>query len=463
MLNDDIDTISAIATAPGEGSIGIVRLSGNKAIDIGDNLFRGINGGRINAVCSHQAVYGHIIEPNSAKIVDEVLVLVMRAPRSYTKEDVVEIHCHGGQASIKKVLDLTLQSGARLADPGEFTKRAFLNGRLDLAQAEAVIDIIRAKTDASLRMAVGHLTGSLSGKIRGLRQEILRMIAQLEAAIDFPEEDIEELAAQEVALALGDTLKQVELLLATAKAGRILRDGLETVIIGKPNVGKSSLLNALVGEKRAIVTDIPGTTRDIIEEYVNIRGIPLKIVDTAGIRDTDDVVEKIGVERAREIMVNADLILLLLDSSQPLSDEDREILDMLAGKQAVVLVNKSDLPARLELAEVMSRVREKKLLKISVVEGTGLTELEQIIVDMVYSGQVSQAEGAFVNNVRHANSLHQVKIHLQDVLVTINKGMPSDCIVVDLRAAWEKLGEITGDTVGEDIVDQIFSQFCIGK
>lgn len=463
MYKDDIDTISAVATAPGEGGIGIIRLSGNKAVDIVENLFRGVNGKKISAALSHQVVYGYIIEPDSEKTVDEVLVLIMRAPRSYTREDVVEIHCHGGSAPLKKILDLTLTSGARLAEPGEFTKRAFLNGRLDLAQAEAVIDIIRAKTDASLKMAVGHLAGSLSGKIRELRQEILRMIAHLEAAIDFPEEDIEELAARDVAVALSSTVTQVDGLLATAQTGRILREGLETVIIGKPNVGKSSLLNALLGEQRAIVTDIPGTTRDIIEEYVNIRGIPLKIVDTAGIRDTVDVVEKIGVERARQIMSRADLILLLLDSSQPLSDEDREILDMLADKQAVVLVNKSDLPPCLPLDEVMAIVQKKKLLKISVAEGTGLSELEQIIVDMVYSGQVSQNEGTFVNNVRHANLLQQARNHLEEVLETIESGMPSDCIVIDLRAAWETLGEITGDTVGEDIVAQIFSQFCIGK
>jgi tRNA modification GTPase len=457
------DTISAVSTAIGEGGIGIVRLSGPKAVGIADQIFEGIKGRCVRDIASFQAGYGRIVDPAAKAAIDEVLVLVMRAPKSYTREDVVEIHCHGGPVPLRKILDLTLTYGARLAEPGEFTKRAFLNGRLDLTQAEAVIDIIRSKTDASLKMAVGHLAGHLSEKIRGMRHEILRMIAHLEAAIDFPEEDIEQIAASEVAEMLKPVIQDVDGLLSTAQTGRILREGLQTVIIGKPNVGKSSLLNALLREKRAIVTDIPGTTRDVIEEYLNIRGIPLKIVDTAGIRETADIVERIGVEKAREFVAGADLLLLLLDASTPLTPEDREVLSLLPGRQAIVLVNKSDLPVSLEMEEVARLIEDRQLIRISVLEGTGLAELEQAIVDRVYSGQVIQAEGAFVNNVRHANLLRQAKLRLEDVITTIAAGMPPDCIVVDLRESWERLGEITGDTVGEDIIDQIFTQFCIGK
>jgi len=457
------ETISGIATASGEGGIGIIRVSGTVAIDIIDAIFKGIKGKKAVDIESQHVAYGHILDPENGKTVDEVLVLIMRGPRSYTREDVVEIHCHGGIVPLKRILELTLRYGARLAEPGEFTKRAFLNGRLDLSQAEAVIDIIRAKTDASLRMALGHLAGTLSDKISGMRHTILGMIANLEATIDFPEEDIEELTAQDVKNTVEILLAEMKDLLATKETGRILREGLETVIIGKPNVGKSSLLNALLKEKRAIVTDVPGTTRDIIEEFVNIRGVPLKIVDTAGIRETADIVEQLGVEKTREFIATADLILLLLDASVPLSVEDREILQLLSGKEAVVLVNKSDLPTQLDLDEVYTYVSDRKVLKISVAEGSGLLELEQVIVDMVYSGKVEQKEGAFINNLRQANLLEQAKDHLDAVLLTIGEAMPPDCIVVDLRDAWDKLGEITGDTVGEDIIHEIFSQFCIGK
>lgn len=457
------DTISAVATAPGEGGIGVVRLSGPQALSIAGKLFQGIKGKKVDDIGSYQAAYGHIVDPQSDKIIDEVLLLVMRAPRSYTREDVVEIHCHGGSVPLKNILRLTLLAGARLAEPGEFTKRAFLNGRLDLTQAEAVIDVIRAKTDSSLRMAIGQLSGHLSATVHRLRHEILGMIAHLEAAIDFPEEDIEEMTVAETARQVSGVLDGIEKLLATAQTGRILREGLETVIIGKPNVGKSSLLNAFLGENRAIVTDVPGTTRDVIEEYVNIRGVPLKIVDTAGIRETADLVEQLGVERAREFVARADLILLLLDASQALSPEDNEVLDLLQGRRAVVLINKSDLPQVLDLQIVASRVPDQPVLRISAVEGTGMEQLEQCIVDMVYGGRLPQGEGAFVNNVRQADLLRQSQQYLRDVLTTIEAGMPPDCIVIDLRNAWEKLGEITGDMVGEDIIQQIFTRFCIGK
>ena len=450
------DTISAVSTAIGEGGIGIIRLSGPQAIEVADQIFNGIGGRRVRDIGSFQAGYGHITDPRTGTNVDEVLALVMRAPRSYTREDVVEIHCHGGPVPLRRILELTLTHGARLAEPGEFTKRAFLNGRLDLTQAEAVIDVIRSKTDASLKMAVGHLSGQL-------RHEILRMIAHLEAAIDFPEEDIEQIASNEVSEFIRPVMDRLDALLASAQTGRILREGLQTVIIGKPNVGKSSLLNALLREKRAIVTDIPGTTRDIIEEYVNIRGIPLKIVDTAGLRETTDIVEQIGVEKAREFVASADLLLLLLDASAPLTPEDRDVLALLPGRQAIVLVNKSDLPNLLEVDEVQRLIEDRQLIRISVLEGSGLAELEQAIVDRVYGGQIIQSEGSFVNNVRHSNLLQVAKHRLSDALASIDNGMPPDCVVIDLRAAWDTLGEVTGDTVGEDIISQIFSQFCIGK
>lgn len=461
MLHED--TIAAVATAVGEGGIGIVRISGPEAIAIADSLFRGAAAGTVAAQASHRVAYGHVADPASGQKVDEVLLLVMRAPRSYTREDVVEIHCHGGPLPLRRILALTLAAGARLADPGEFTKRAFLNGRLDLSQAEAVIDVIRAKTEASLRMAVGHLSGTLSDKIREFRQELLRLIAHLEAAIDFPEEDIEELAAQEVATASGRLRGEIGQLLATAATGRILRDGLKTVIIGKPNVGKSSLLNTLVGEARAIVTDVPGTTRDIIEEYLNIGGIPLRVVDTAGIRETADIVERIGVAKTREALAQADLALLLLDASTPLSAEDKEVISLLSGRQAIILVNKTDLPSVIDMDEVACLSPGKVVIRISAVEGTGLPELEQTIENMVYSGQVSRHEATFVANVRQARLLENADARLGDALSTIAAGMPPDCVVIDLRAAWELLGEITGETVGEDIMEQIFSRFCIGK
>lgn len=457
------ETISAIATAVGEGGVGIIRMSGGQALAIAEKLFVANRKQAVAEIPSHRVTYGQIVDPENGDIIDEALLLTMHAPNSYTCEDVVEIQCHGGALPLKNILSLTLREGARLAEPGEFTKRAFLNGRLDLSQAQAVIDVIRSKTDASLRMAVGHLEGNFSDKIRGFRHDILSMIAHLEAAIDFPEDDIDEIATDEVREGVIAVKTDIEKLLATAKTGRVLREGLETAIIGKPNVGKSSLLNALLNEKRAIVTDIPGTTRDVIEEYANIGGVPLKIIDTAGIRETEDVVEKLGVEKSRTYIERADLILVLFDSATALSAEDEEILDLIKERQAIVLVNKSDLTAKLDLLHIEDKLQQQKIIRISTVTGEGLDVLEKTIVDMVYGGQVKQGEGAFVNNVRQAEILRKANESLQDVLVTIENDMSPDFIVIDLRTVWERLGEITGDTVGEDIIDQIFSQFCIGK
>jgi len=458
-----IDTISAIATAVGEGGIGIIRISGDRAVDIADKIFQAKNHLPLRDIISHQATYGCVIDPANLVTVDEVLCIPMYAPHSYTREDVVEIHCHGGSLPLRRILELTFKAGARLAEPGEFTKRAFLNGRLDLSQAQAVMDIIRSKTDASLRMAIGQLEGCFSDKIRDYRHQILEMIAHLEAAIDFPEDDIDEVATDEVRDNILILREELTKMLKTGKTGRILREGLETAIIGKPNVGKSSLLNSLLNENRAIVTDIPGTTRDIIEEYANIGGVPLKIIDTAGIRETEDLVEQLGVEKARRYIERADLVLALFDFSREISIEDKQILALLAKKEALILINKNDLAAKFDISYIKSVLPNHKIIEISTISEAGLPELETAIVDMVYSGQVQAEEGAFVNNVRQIEALRQADEHLEEALQTIHREMSPDFIVIDLRSAWETLGEITGDTVGEDIIDQIFSQFCIGK
>ncbi len=458
------DTISAIATAVGEGGIGIIRLSGENALMIAERIFEPKNGSQVAEIPSHRVTYGQIVNREKDCIVDEGLLLTMHKPHSYTREDVVEIHCHGGAMAMQNILALTLENGARLAEAGEFTKRAFLNGRLDLSQAQAVIDIIRAKTDASLRMAVGHLSGQFSDKVRGFRHDILQMIAHLEAAIDFPEDDIDEVATDAAREQVLHIKAQIELLLTTAKTGKLLRDGLETAIIGKPNVGKSSLLNALLKESRAIVTDIPGTTRDVIEEFANIGGVPLKIIDTAGIRATEDTVEKIGVEKARSYVERADLILALFDGARALDAEDEEILSLVQDRQALILINKSDLDAgENAYAHIHALLPDHPIINLSTIDGSGMEDLENYIVDLVYHGNIQQGEGAFVNSVRQAELLRQASTHLDEVLTTIDQEMSPDFIVIDLRSAWEKLGEITGDTVGEDIIDQIFSQFCIGK
>ena len=457
------DTISAVATAAGEGGIGIVRMSGPRSLAVASLLFLGVNGKLAVDLKPFQAAYGRIVDPETGETVDEVLLLVMKSPRSYTREDVVEIHCHGGMIPLRRILDLTLRNGCRLAQPGEFTKRAFLNGRLDLSQAEAVIDVIRAKTDVSLKLAMSHLGGALSVQIRALRLELLGLIAHLEVLIDFPEEDIDELGLMETNQSIAKLLQSVEHLVSTASTGKIFRDGLSTVIVGKPNVGKSSLLNALVRDERAIVTNVPGTTRDIIEEYVNVRGIPLRLVDTAGIRPTADLVERIGVERAREMTTQADLILMMLDRSLPLTDEDRQVFDLLADRAAIILVNKTDLPAIWQVEDILDLTKAHSVLELSIQLGTGLDSLEEEIVKLVYSGNVDTGEGAFITNVRHADALRSVSCSLKCAQAAIAQNMPIDCVVIDIRAAWETLGMISGDTVGDDIIDEIFSRFCLGK
>lgn len=459
------DTIVAIATPPGEGGIGIVRISGENAGVIANNLFKAFNPKYVSVeeFNSHQAVYGKVIDEQN-QVIDEALCIPMWAPNSYTKENVVEIQSHGGSLIVRRILELALHYGARMAEPGEFTKRAFLNGRLDLSQAQSVMDVIRARTDASLRMATGHLEGRFSNEIKAMRHDILEVIAHLEASIDFPEDDIEDVAKDEAKNKVENIKNRISEMLSTFKTGKILRDGLVTAIIGKPNVGKSSLLNALLREDRAIVTDIPGTTRDSLEEYANIGGVPLKIIDTAGIRETEDKVEQIGVEKSRAYLQKADLILALFDSSKELTAEDEEIMELLQNKEGIILFTKNDLPRVLAKEDLQSKIQgDFKYIDISMINREGLKDLETEIVNRVYSGTVKQAEGVFVNNVRQATALKEAEKYLDDCLRTIEMDMAEDFIVIDIRSAWEKLGEITGDTVDEDIIDQIFSQFCIGK
>lgn len=460
----DTDTIAAVATSPGEGGIGIVRLSGKNAGFIADKFFKAAKKDlSVVKFKSHQAVYGKVIDENGV-FIDEALCIAMWKPNSYTKENVVEIQSHGGSFVVHRILELALNNGARMAEPGEFTKRAFLNGRLDLSQAQSVMDIIQAKTDASLRMAAGHLQGTFSEEIKSMRHVLLEIIAHLEASIDFPEDDIEDMAKQEAEKKICKIKDRIDEILKTFHTGRILKDGLMTAIIGKPNVGKSSLLNALLKEDRAIVTDIPGTTRDSLEEYANIGGVPLRIIDTAGIRKTHDKVEQIGVEKSVSYLQRADLILALFDASEPLSIEDEDIINMLKGRNGIILLTKKDLPAEMNIKILKNRLYgDFKYIFISTLTGEGLKDLEDEIVNRVYSGSTGQAEGCFVSNIRQAEALKAAKKRLEECINTIKANMSEDFIVIDVRSAWEKLGEITGDTVDEDIIDQIFSQFCIGK
>ena len=397
------DTIAAIATAPGEGGIGIIRISGEKSLQVAQSIFKSKSGKMIKDYNARTLIYGTVVD--NEKVIDEVLVAYMKGPNSYTAEDVIEINCHGGFISVKKILELILSKGVRLAEAGEFTKRAFLNGRIDLSQAEAIIDVIKSKTDMAHEVAQSQLEGSLAKKIKDLRMNVTEVLAHLEVSIDFAEEDVEEITYQtleEKALELRNEIKK---LYDTAESGKILRDGLKTVIVGKPNVGKSSLLNSILGENRAIVTDIAGTTRDVIEEFVNIKGIPLKIVDTAGIRETEDVVEKIGVEKSRESFSTADLVIMVLDASRKLSEEDMEILESLKNKKTIVLLNKMDLEPQIELEKIEEFVNSEDIIKISALKHQGIEELQDKIEAMVYHGSVKNSSNLMITNSRHKDAL----------------------------------------------------------
>ncbi len=457
----EFDTIAAIATPPGEGAISIVRLSGDDAVTLADQVFKGKD---LTKVSSHTINYGHFIDPKTREIIDEVMVSVLRAPKTFTREDTVEINCHGGIVPTNKILQVLLTNGARLAEPGEFTKRAFLHGRIDLAQAESVMDLIRAKTDRSMKAALNQLDGELSQLIRNLRQEILDVLAQVEVNIDYPEyDDVEEMTFKLLREKALDVCAKIEQLLVTARQGKILREGLATVLVGRPNVGKSSLLNHLLHEDKAIVTDIAGTTRDVIEEYVNVLGVPLKLVDTAGIRETDDRVEKIGVERSRQALDRSDLVILLLNASEPLTTEDIELLQLTQDKKRIIVLNKMDLEPKLDLNELYQYVDKAEVLKTSVLKNEGIRELEEHIATLFYGGIENSQTTVLVTNARHIALLEQAKAALEAVLTGLEQELPVDLVQIDMTRAWELLGEITGDSYQDELLDQLFSQFCLGK
>nr|WP_330385840.1 tRNA uridine-5-carboxymethylaminomethyl(34) synthesis GTPase MnmE [Romboutsia lituseburensis] len=455
------DTIAAIATAPGEGGIGIIRISGERSLSVAEEIFRSMSGKLIKDYKTRTLVYGNIVDGD--KVIDEVLVAYMKGPNSYTAEDVIEINCHGGFISVKKILELILSKDVRLAEQGEFTKRAFLNGRIDLSQAEAIIDVIKAKTDMAHEVAQNQLEGSLSNKIKDLRMKVTEVLAHLEVAIDFSEEDVEEITYQTLEEKARELKNEIKKLYDTAESGKILRDGLKTVIVGKPNVGKSSLLNSILGENRAIVTDIPGTTRDVIEEFVNIKGIPLKIVDTAGIRETEDVVEKIGVEKSKESFNSADLVIMVLDSSRQLSDEDLEILANLENKKTIVLLNKTDLEQKIEEDKIRQYVDNDSIIRISALKHEGIEEIHDKIESMVYKGSIKNTSSLVITNSRHKDALLRAYESINDAISAIEQNLPYDFIEVDFKNIWDYLGYINGDTVKEDLLDTIFSNFCIGK
>ena len=457
MITREFDTIAAISTPLGEGAIGIVRLSGTDSFAIAQKIF---NGKDLNKVTSHTLNYGHIVDPLTGKIMDEVMVGAMKSPKTFTREDIIEINTHGGIAVTNEILQLAIREGARMAEPGEFTKRAFLNGRVDLTQAEAVMDIIRAKTDKAMNIAVKQLDGSLSDLINNTRQEILNTLAQVEVNIDYPEyDDVEEATTAVVREKTMEFEQLLTNLLKTARRGKILREGIATAIIGRPNVGKSSLLNNLLREDKAIVTDIAGTTRDVIEEYVNINGVPLKLIDTAGIRETEDVVEQIGVERSKKALKEADLVLLVLNASEPLTSQDRQLLEISQDTNRIILLNKTDLPEAIETAELPDDV-----IRISVLKNQNIDKIEERINNLFFknAGLVEQ-DATYLSNARHISLIEKAVESLQAVNEGLELGMPVDLLQVDLTRTWEILGEITGDAAPDELITQLFSQFCLGK
>lgn len=455
------DTIAAIATALGESAIGIVRISGDEAIEIANKVFKGKN---LTKVDSHTIHYGHVIDPQSGKVIDEVMVTVLKAPRSYTTEDSVEINSHGGIMAIQRVLEVVLANGARLAEPGEFSKRAFLNGRIDLSQAEAVMDLIQAKTDKAMDASMNQLQGSLSTKIRSLRQEMLNTLAQVEVTIDYPEyDDVEEMSLKQLRETAQHVKEQIQRILHQAQHGRLFRDGINTAIIGRPNVGKSSLLNRLTGLEKAIVTDIEGTTRDTIEEYVNVRGVPLHLIDTAGIRQTDEVVERIGVERSRKVMEQADLVILILNQAQTLQPVDIELLELTKDQNRIILLNKQDLEPQLTPADLEPYIQDTELIATSMLDESGIDELEAQIEQRFFSGEIKSGDVNYLLNTRHTELLRQAIVALDEVIESTEMMLPVDLIQMDFTRAWDLLGEITGDSVQDELLNKLFSQFCLGK
>lgn len=457
------DTIAAVATPISTASIGIIRISGEKAIQIADKIFISKKNKSLKDIASHTINYGHIVDYKNNLTVDEVLVSIMKAPNSFTKEDVIEINAHGGILVVQKILSMVLREGARLAEPGEFTKRAFLNGRIDLSQAEAVIDIINASTDISLSSSINQLKGSLSEKINEIKDMVIGLIGHIEASIDYPEYDIEEVSNDSILYKLEKVQELINHLLDSYDDGKIIKEGIKTTIIGKPNVGKSSLLNTLLEEERAIVTNIPGTTRDVLEEYMNIHGIPLKLIDTAGIRDANDLVEKIGIDKSKEKILDADLILFMLDASNELSSEDIEIFSMVKNKKYIVLLNKIDLGQKISLDKLKEYIDGNNIIPISVKTLEGIHLLKDYIKELFYLGNINFNDNVYITNVRHKNSLEKALISLENVKKGIDLNMPVDLLVIDLNNLYEAVAEITGDSIKEDLMHEIFSKFCLGK
>ena len=455
------DTIAAISTPTGEGAIAIVRLSGPGSIGMAMKIFKGTD---LHHVDSHTIHYGKLMDPNTKEIAEEVMVSVLRGPKTFTREDIVEINCHGGVVSANRVLELILEQGARLAEPGEFTKRAFLNGRIDLSQAEAVMDLIRAKSDKAMSVALKQIDGRLSKLIRTLRQTLLETVAHVEVNIDYPEyDDVEEMSHEMMREKTHEVKKEIESLLEVAKQGKILREGIQTAIVGRPNVGKSSLMNTLVQETKAIVTDVAGTTRDTIEEYVNVRGVPLRLVDTAGIRETDDIVEKIGVERSRKALQEADLILFMLNYNDVLTEEDEQLFELIQDLEYIVIVNKADLTQNLDIEKVQSLAAGHPIIETAIIDERGIEQLEQAIADRFLSGDLEMNDMSYVSNVRHIQLLKEAKQALQEAEEGLEMGVPIDMVQIDVTRTWELLGEIIGDTASDALIDQLFSQFCLGK
>ena len=457
----EFDTIAAIATALGEGGISIIRVSGNNSVNIVNSIFISKNGSNILDIKPYTMRYGNIVQLETKENIDEVIVSFMKGPKSFTAEDTIEINCHGGIFSTKRVLDEVLKAGARIAEPGEFTKRAFLNGRIDLSQAEAVMDIITSKTDISMKSAVMQSEGKLSREINSLRENLLELIAHIEATVDYPEDDLEELTSENTIVKLNNILVEIERLINSADEGKILRDGLNTAIVGKPNVGKSSLLNALLEEKRAIVTEIEGTTRDVIEEYINVSGIPIKLIDTAGIRETNDIVEKIGVENSIKKIDEADLIIFMLDASRSLEDKDLDIIKHINGKKYIILLNKTDLPKKIK-NEDFKDLSSKYIIDISTKTGFGIDKLKDVIKELFFNGKIKYHD-LIITNTRHKAALIRAKSNCEDAVNALKNTSAIDLASIDIRNAWYNLGQITGDTLEEDLLEKIFKNFCLGK
>lgn len=457
----EFDTIAAISTPPGEGAISIVRMSGEEAVSIAQKVFSGKD---LTQAKSHTINYGHIVDPKTHEEIDEVMVSLMLAPNTFTREDVVEINCHGGIVATNRILQLLLVNGARLAEPGEFTKRAFLHGRIDLTQAESVMDLIRAKTDRSMKIALNQLDGNLSHLIDSLRKDILDVLAQVEVNIDYPEyDDVEEMTTKLLKEKAIEIKQRIEQLLKTASQGKIMREGLATALVGRPNVGKSSLLNHLLHEDKAIVTDVAGTTRDVIEEYVNVSGVPLKLIDTAGIRETDDKVEKIGVERSKKAIEQSDLVLLVLNAAESLTKEDLELIRLTNDKKRIIILNKTDLEEKLDRKELAKISENAPVYATSILKNEGVEALEEAISKLFFKGIENSQSTVMVTNARHIALLKKAQNSLDSVLEGISSGMPVDLVQIDMTEAWNLLGEITGESYEDELLDQLFSQFCLGK